>query len=81
MEHRQKGEYINECGLWLEKGIAALSLGKKGNGEIEEQGRHLSLAEKALNDALEVLCMRAKYFSDIPEHEIKDSKDMTCQVE
>lgn len=72
---------MNGAGVWLETGIAALSLSKEGTGDIDVITRRLDLAEESLKPALEVLLMRAQYFRDITEHGLEEARQMAFLVE
>lgn len=77
-------EYVNGAGVWLETGLAALSLCKEGYGEdnsMDVLTRRLALAEQALKASLEVLLMRAQYFRDITDHGIDEARQMAFLVE
>lgn len=74
-------EYVNAAGVWLEAGLASLSLAKENEGELQELGRRLVLSEMALKAALEVLSMRAQYFRDVTEHGVDEARQTAFLVE
>lgn len=74
-------EYVKSAGVWLETGLAALSLCEEGEEDAKVLTRRLALAEKAPKASLEVLLMRAQYFCDITEHGIEEALQMGFLVE
>ena len=76
-------EYVNAAGVWLETGLAALTLTKDADDSTDTDvlARRLSLAEKSLKAALEVLSRRAQYFRDITDHGFKEAGQIAFLVE
>lgn len=74
-------EYINAAGVWLETGLASMTLAKEQKGSEEDLVRRLALAESSFKAALEVLSMRAQYFRDITENGIEQARQMAFLVE
>lgn len=74
-------EYINGAGVWIETGLAAMTLAKEQEGTVEDLARRLALAEKAFKAALEVISMRAQYFRDVVENGVEEARQMAYLVE
>lgn len=74
-------EYVNAAGVWAELGLAALELAKTQDGDTEDLGRRLTLAQQSFAAALEVLSMRAQYFRDITEQGVEAARQMSFLVE
>lgn len=79
----KESEYVNAAGVWLDTGLAALTLAKEldDSSDTDVRARCLILAGKSLKAALQVLSMRAQYFRDITDHGIEGTRQMEFLVE
>lgn len=73
-------EYINNAGVWVETGLAALELAKEMEGQAEDLARRLSLTETSFKAGLEMLSMRAQFFSAIMENGMGEANQMAYSV-